>query len=581
MQLSELIVGLNIRRVASPNGMAEAPAGPDVRVCDLTEDSRTVVPGSLFIARGGLKADGKKFVADACRAGAVAVLTDDPSLDAPAGFAGPVLFSEDVPLVIAQMAERFFGEPSRGLKLVGVTGTNGKTTLSWLVWQMLNGVGQRCGLIGTVTIDDGREVASAMMTTPPAIEISRTLGSMLEAGCVAASMEISSHALDQRRADALQIEVGVFTNLTGDHLDYHKTMENYAAAKARLFEMLPARGTAVVNTMDPAHARMLRDCKASVLGCRVVMAGQTGASAGGGSSPSALPGGECTVQILDVSMQGMVLKLAGPWGEIQSAVSLVGRYNAMNILQACAAAWAMGLNEGEMLIALPALSAPPGRLERVSTPQDRVHVFVDYAHSDDSLRNVLLEVSAVMPGRAGAGGPSGGVVRSAAGAVESATTPGRLWVVFGCGGDRDRTKRPRMGAASAELADMVVVTSDNPRTERPSDIINEILAGIDEARRSKVQVQVDRERAIRAAIEGASPGDVIIIAGKGHETDQILPDGKGGTIVNHFDDREVARAVLAGLRPTAEPKPGAKAGAKASLKAGTKAAKDSAKWARG
>lgn len=565
MQLSELIAGLDVAPSRGGVGGAGGGAGvAGVRVCDLTEDSRTVVPGSLFIARGGQKADGKAYVRDACKAGAVAILTDAAGLETPAGFNGPVLVAADVPLVTAMIAERFFGRPSRGLRIVGVTGTNGKTTLSTLVWQLLNGAGRRCGLIGTVTIDDGREVAPAAMTTPPAIEISRTLASMVEAGCEAAAMEISSHALDQKRADALRLEVGVFTNLTGDHLDYHKTMDHYAAAKARLFGLLPARGTAIVNAGDPWTPRMLDGCGASVLRCAV-------GPAGDGGVKSKQDAADCRAEVIECSMQGMVLRLSGPWGEVRGLVPLVGRYNAMNVLQAVASAYSVGLTRDDLERGLPLLTPPPGRLERVSTPGDAVHVFVDYAHSDDSLRNVLHEVAGVMPGRSGAGG----LVRGTAGGTGNKPEHGTLWAVFGCGGERDRTKRPRMGAAAAELADRVVVTSDNPRTERPADIINEILAGIPPDLRDRVIVQADRERAIRAAIEAAAPGDVVVIAGKGHETEQILPDpraakvggaagggaggGAGGTITIHFDDREVARAALSDRRPAAEPKPAARA----------------------
>lgn len=498
MLLRDLIAGLPVT----------APSGAGlVRVCDLTEDSRTVVPGSLFVARAGLKADGKAYATAAARAGAVAFLSDDPTLLVETG--APVVYARDVLLVTALMAERFYGMPSRRLDLVGITGTNGKTTSSWLVWQLLNAADRRCGLIGTVRIDDGVEVAPAEMTTPPALELSRLLARMGEAGCVAASMEVSSHALDQRRADALRFTVGVFTNLTGDHLDYHKTMEAYAGAKARLFALLPESGRAIVSAEDPWTPMVLEGCRAPVWRTAVV-------------GPGEAPGAECVATVLGESMGSTDLRLAGPWGEFTARVPLVGRYNAMNVLQAVASAHALGLDAGALRRAVASISAPPGRLEPVTVPGQDIGVYVDYAHSDDSLRNVLSAVGAAMSGR-GQGGP-------------------RLWVVFGCGGDRDRTKRPRMGRAAYDLADLVVVTSDNPRTERPSDIIDQILHGIPE--RDGVLVQADRAMAIRAAIESAVPGDVVVIAGKGHETEQILPDGAGGTARMHFDDREVAREAL-------------------------------------
>lgn len=510
MLLRDLISGLTLR----------APQGSDlsVRICDLTEDSRTVLPGSLFVARSGRVADGRKFVGDACAAGAAAIVTDDPDL---ACDRVPVLHASDIMGVSGALAERFYGCPTSALRLVGVTGTNGKTTISFLVWQMLNARARRCGLIGTVLVDDGREVGPASMTTPPAVELSRLCASMVEGGCGALAMEVSSHALDQKRADALRFRVGVFTNLTGDHLDYHKTMEAYADAKARLFGLLDQGGRAIVPLTDPWTPRVTATCRAPIWTCAI--AGRDTAA-------------DCTAEITGSDMDGMTLLLRGPWGEFTTRVALIGNYNAMNVLQATAACHALGLTAGDLEVALRGVTAPPGRLERVSTPADRIFVFVDYAHSDDSLRNVLRTVGAAMPGR----GHKGERLATAAGAVGEATQGSRLWAVFGCGGDRDRTKRPRMGLAAAECADELVLTSDNPRTERPGDIIAEVLAGIPGESRGRLTVQVDRERAIRHAIEAASPGDVVVIAGKGHETEQILSDGAGGIVRTHFDDREVA-----------------------------------------
>jgi UDP-N-acetylmuramoyl-L-alanyl-D-glutamate--2,6-diaminopimelate ligase len=529
MMLEELIAGLDVRVAA---GKA---AG--VRVCDLTEDSRTVVPGSLFIARAGGKVDGKAFVEGALRAGAVAILTDDAELRCPKGLSVPILVAPDVMGVSGHLAERFYGRPASKLRLIGVTGTNGKTTTTYLAWQLLNGAGTRCGLIGTVLVDDGAEVAPATMTTPPAIEVSRTLGIMVEGGCTAAALEVSSHALDQKRADALPFAAAIFTNLSGDHLDYHKTMEHYAAAKSRLFGLLAPGGVAIVNAQDPWWRRVLGGHAGPVLRCGLAV-GQAEVSA------------DCAVNILEESIHGMLLKLIGPWGCVQATVPLIGRYNAMNVLQAAAACHALGMTEAELARGLPRVSAPPGRLERVSEPGDAVSVFVDYAHSDDSLRSVLGAVASVMEDRR----HEGAHVHDAAGAPVDRPPGPRLWVVFGCGGERDRTKRPRMGLAAATLADHVVITNDNPRTERPGDIVDEVLAGIPPELKDRVMVQIDRQRAIRAAIEGAAPGDVVVIAGKGHETEQVLPDGAGGTIRTHFDDREVARTILAEGRPPPTPK---------------------------
>lgn len=545
MDLCELMTGLGVKAIGGP-----APTPGGVRICDITEDSRTVVPGSLFIARAGLKADGKVYTHSAAQAGAAAILTDDAGLASPPGFGLPVLHTDEIARVTGVVAERFYGNASRLLSLAGVTGTNGKSTTTYLIWQLLNRARIRCGMSGTVVVDDGSEVAPASMTTPPAIELSRSLAMMAEAGCKAAALEVSSHALDQKRADALRFTVGVFTNLTGDHLDYHITMESYAAAKARLFELLPEGATAIVNADDPAADRMVRGCRARVLRCSL----NAGPREADPSGPD-----ECRAGVLDAGMSGMSLAMEGPWGTIEAQVPLIGRYNAMNVLQAVASCHAMGLGVDAICQSLPKLKAPPGRLEKISDHRDAITVFVDYAHSDDSLRNCLSSVSAVMPGRT----HGGALLRDAAGAPIPAGSSGRaegppagrLWVVFGCGGDKDATKRPRMGLAAAELADLVVVTSDNPRTEKPGAIVDQILAGIPPSLRGKVSVQIDRARAIRYVLEHAAPGDVVVIAGKGHETEQILPDGSGGTIKVHFDDREVARTLLDELLPPAAPRP--------------------------
>lgn len=502
MRLADLIAGLGVS--------ARGPVG-DVRICDVTDDSRTVVPGSLFIARRGLKADGRRFTGPALQAGAVAVLTDDPEVEAPGA---PVLLAPERPglaATAAAVAERFYGDPTGRLTLIGVTGTNGKTTTAHLVHQILNASRVRCGLLGTVIVDDGREVAPATLTTPPATELSRTFATMVECGCRAGVMEVSSHALHQGRVAALRFDVGIFTNLTGDHLDYHGTMEEYGAAKARLFEMLPESGTAVINAEDPYAARMVRDCRARVLRCVI-------------DKPRAVEA-ECRAAIEAMSMTGSTVTLEGPWGSFRVPLRLVGRHNVMNALQAAGACHAAGVEPGALHAGLREATAPPGRLEPVTGENDPFAVLVDYAHTDDALRKVLAGLRPMLP------------------------EGGRLRVVFGCGGDRDRTKRPRMGAAAVELADEVYVTSDNPRTEHPRAIIDEILAGIDGSARHRLHVDPDRAAAIRAAVAEARAGDLVLVAGKGHETEQILPDGQGGTIRTHFDDRETARAALADRAP--------------------------------
>jgi UDP-N-acetylmuramoyl-L-alanyl-D-glutamate--2,6-diaminopimelate ligase len=509
MLLGELTQGLGITLLT--------PGAAAVRITDVTEDSRTALPGSLFIARSGRQADGRQYVLDAVAAGATAILTDDPEplRTGNACPAAAIASTKDIMLAAAQVAERFYGNPARVLAsragILGVTGTNGKTTITWLTWQILNRASIRCGLIGTVVIDDGREVAAATMTTPPAVELSLTLANMVEAGCQAVVLEASSHALHQRRVGALPFRVGIFTNLTQDHLDYHGTMEHYAAAKAMLFAALGPDGVAIVNADDPAHARMIAETEARVIRCRKVDSNPAGGA------------DQAQVRIVSTSMRGMKLELAGPFGNVTVLASLIGSYNAMNILQAAVAAHALGVPTDALSESLAQITAPPGRLELVATDSDEIAVYVDYAHTDDGLRSMLT-------------------------AVRSAMDSGELWVVFGCGGDRDKGKRPKMGRAASDLGHRVVVTSDNPRTERTGEIISQIMEGIPEPKRSEVVVHADRAKAIEYAISAAKPGDVVVIAGKGHEAEQILPDGNGGTYRIKFDDREHAASALASRR---------------------------------
>ena len=561
MRIGDLIEGLKVKCVGGSTDMA-------VRVCDITEDSRTVMPGSLFVARRGAKNDGRQFAKGAAEAGAVAILSDDSGLHVPAthGHPAPImLVADDLEFAIAQLAERFYGGPSSKLAIIGVTGTNGKTTITFLMHQMLNRLGVRAGLIGTVVIDDGVEVAPANMTTPPAMEVSRTLARMLDAGCRAAVMEVSSHSLHQRRVGALRFVAGVFTNLTGDHLDYHGTMEHYAAAKAMLFDMLAPDAAAVVNIADPWHTRMLQNCKARVWRCRQELPGALPIT--GGHAPESV----FTARVVgagtastDIELSGAGMRSAGGSGSGGSGphtirIPLVGDFNVINALQALVGLYAVfgskdigGTGEftlDQLLAALGEVHAPPGRLEPVTREGESISVFVDYAHTDDALQTVLGTLRQAMQRQRET------LARSLG--IDAARIPsgsgGQLWCVFGCGGDRDRTKRPRMGRVASELADQVIITSDNPRTEEPSSIVREIQTGIPAEHVGKVQIELDRERAIRLAIRSAKPGDTIIIAGKGHEDYQIFADPAkpGGTITRHFDDREVSRAALEsrGIRP--------------------------------
>ena len=499
------------------SGLVPIPANvaASVEIGSVVDDSRLAAPGSMFVARSGSKVDGKSFVADAVSRGAVAVLHAGP--DPCEGMSGAeavmrVKVPEGVDLnrLASRVAHRIEGSPSEWLRLVGITGTNGKTTMAFLVQQFVRAAGSRCGLVGTVTVDDGAQAEPASLTTPGGIEIAKVLGRMVRNGCSACAMEVSSHALDQGRADALRFGVAVFSNLTGDHLDYHGTMERYASAKARLFAMLPPEGTAVVNADDPWNEAMLAGCRARVLRCTVAAEGQT-----------PLAGADCTATVHNSRLGWQDTTFAGPWGAVRARLPLVGRHNAMNALEAASAAWAIGVPADVIRSALSSCAAPPGRLEPVTSPEDPFAVLVDYAHTDDALVNVL------------------GALRPLVGGG------GRLVTVFGCGGDRDRTKRPRMMRVACEGSDHVVVTSDNPRTEDPEAIIDEVMAGRPAGCRATVVRQVDRARAIRAAVEDARPGDIVLVAGKGHEDYQIV-----GTERRPFDDRSVAREALgAGMTP--------------------------------
>jgi len=515
MRLDELTAQANLK-LGSSGAITIASGLASVRICDVTEDSRTVLPGSLFVARAGAKADGRQFVRQALKAGAAAILCSkgtpiDLASEGGSKDRSAILEADDVETAAALLAEAFYGNPSSKLRCIGVTGTNGKTTTTWLLWRLLNAVELRTGLIGTVVIDDGNETARAEMTTPPAIEISRTMSVMVENGCKFAAMEVSSHSLAQKRVAGMNFEIGVFTNLTQDHLDFHKTMEAYGKTKSDLFRMLPQNGLAVVNAQDAAAESMLKDCRARSLRCVEV------------SADLKAPAKGASVRIIEMDRSGMKLGLTGPFGAIDVWVPLVGSFNAMNVLEAVACAFECGMTAQQIVQGCARLDAPPGRLERVPTRGDEPLILVDFAHTEDGLRSALSTANRVKG-------------------------DGRLIAVFGCGGDKDRTKRPKMGRVATEIADFAIITSDNPRTERPGDIIDAVLTGVDERDRAKVSVQADRKRAIFHAISFAQAHDIIVIAGKGHETEQILPDGQGGTITHHFDDREVAKEAIAERR---------------------------------
>jgi UDP-N-acetylmuramoyl-L-alanyl-D-glutamate--2,6-diaminopimelate ligase len=517
MDLASLISGLEI---TAEDGSIDLSS---VRVCDLTEDSRTAVPGSLFIARAGASDDGRQYIESAIECGAVAVLTDTGAIQLPKNSDAVVLVSSELTKHAAQIAERFWGDPASALSIMGVTGTNGKTTVAHFVHQLVRGAGVRCGLIGTVVIDDGRERARASMTTPPAIELSRTLATMVEQRCEAVAMEVSSHALCQGRAAALKFDAAVLTNITGDHLDYHKTAESYTDAKAMLFESLDEEAEAVFAVDAPGSEQIADRCAQSVKKRWCALDHDA----------------EWSIAVDKESIDGMTLSVRTPIGMFTCRTRIIGSYNALNLIESIAAAdvlldrLGVGADEriGSYEKTLASIALAPGRLERVDADGDSVRVFVDFAHTDDALRTTLAGIRPLVePGA-------------------------KLWVVFGCGGNKDTTKRARMGRVASDGADRIIVTSDNPRTEKPSAIVDEILTGIDPMARMRVDVHVDRAQAIAFAIERAEKGDVIVIAGKGHETEQEVPNAMGGVSTIRFDDREHARAALRKRRlkfPSAE-----------------------------
>ncbi len=476
------------------NGLA--PGAPELAVRDLCDDSRLVTPEALFIARTGPRGDGRGHIADAVARGAACVACEAPATSAHRAAAGacPIVEIEDLAQRTGAIAERFFGEPAEDLALVGVTGTNGKTTIAHLTTGLLRSAGIETACVGTLGADIGGTLTETGLTTPGAIELSRLLARARDAGARAAVIETSSHALEQGRVAALRFAVGVFTNLTRDHLDDHGDMETYGAAKTKLFSSLAPEALAVVNTLDPAHATMLADCSARVLRC----------------------GDETRATIDRESLDGLELTLNGPWGDARATPALIGAFNAMNALQAYAAAHEvcglLGVSADGLATALSGLGGPAGRLERVGTGAPRV--FVDYAHTPAALESTLRALRPL--------------------------TEGKIICVFGCGGDRDSGKRPEMGSVVSELADTAVVTSDNPRREDPATIIAEVLSGM--TGRAHPIVERERAAAIAIGVGLAHEDDVVVIAGKGHEDYQLLPDDAGGVHRIDFDDRVVALA---------------------------------------
>jgi UDP-N-acetylmuramoyl-L-alanyl-D-glutamate--2,6-diaminopimelate ligase len=491
-------------RTLAPGAAAlvESAGRAEANVTGVSHDSRAVSRGAIFVAIRGLRSDGATFAAEAIKRGALAVVSESP---APEGVAVPWLPTSDARLALADLAAIVHGRPSEDLTLVGVTGTNGKTTTGYLVASVFDAAGRPCGRVGTVTVRVGPSAADehdAAHTTPEASDLERLLREMVTRGCQACAMEVSSHALALHRVAYLRFAAAIFTNLTRDHLDFHGDMQQYFAAKRRLFEMLPEGAPAIVNVDDP-RGRELAASRPWVVTYAIDR--------------------EADVRARDVhsSLEGLAFVVDTPRGPLDMRSPLVGRPNVYNILAAVATAVALDLPAEAIERGIAALDHVPGRFQVVSAPTDDVRVIVDYAHTDDALKN-LLETARPL-------------------------TEGRTITVFGCGGDRDRTKRPLMGAVAARLSDLVVLTSDNPRSEDPQRIVDEIRRGLSPtpepgapARASTPSVTIlDRRLAIEHAVRAARPGDLVLIAGKGHEKYQRIGDR-----TLPFDDVEVARAAL-------------------------------------
>ena len=481
---------------------AHVVGNPQVGVVGLAYDSRLVEPGWVFLAVRGERTDGHNFLAEAVRRGAVGLVVEaGREADIPTPPGGTLAIVPDSRAAMATIARAFYDDPSSKLTLVGVTGTNGKTTTALVVDAIFRGAGHKSGVIGTLEYRIGEQRRRAPHTTPEAVDLQGLLAEMVAEGVTHAAMEVSSHALSLHRADGCQFAAAIFTNLTPEHLDFHETLEHYFEAKVRLFEdpqYLPARGERVnaINVDDEAG--------------KLIAARALGRTLTFGLSEQA----HCRAEQVELGPEGTRFLAIHPTGRVPIKMKLIGEFNVYNAMGALAACIGMGIDPEVACSAIEEIPPVRGRFERV--PSDKRTVLVDYAHSPDGLRRALETARNV--------------------------SRGRVIVVFGCGGDRDRTKRPVMGELASRLADRCVITSDNPRSERPEAIIGEILAGIPKESRAGCSIEPDRAKAIKQAIEEAGPDDLVLIAGKGHEDYQIFAEE---TI--HFDDREVATEVLRGI----------------------------------
>ena len=463
----------------------------EVEVTGVNIDSRRIEKGHLFVAIPGTQTDGHKYIPKAIELGATSILCEQMPEEQIDGVS--YIIVESTESVVGIVATRFFGDPSRKLKLVGVTGTNGKTTIATLLYNMFRKFGHKCGLLSTVCNYIEDEAIPADHTTPDPIELNRLLAQMVDAGCDYAFMECSSHAIAQKRIGGLKFAGGIFTNLTRDHLDYHKTVENYRNAKKAFFDDLGKDAFAITNADDKNGLFMVQNTKAQV------------------KTYSIRSMADFKAKIIECHFEGMYLDINGK----EVGVQFIGKFNVSNLLAVYGAAIMLGKKPEDILVILSTLKSVSGRLEPIRSPEGYTAI-VDYAHTPDALENVLNTINEVLNGK------------------------GKVITVCGAGGNRDKGKRPIMAQTAAKLSDKVIITSDNPRFEEPQDIINDMLAGLDNKQMKKVVSIVDRKEAIRTACMMAEKGDVILIAGKGHEDYQEI---KG--VKHHFDDREIVREIFA------------------------------------
>ena len=473
MMLSEILKGVKVSTNLTT----------DVTVKNICFDSRKVAEGDVFVATRGTAVDGHDFIAKAVEQGAVAVVCET----LPKKIAENVVYVQvaDSADALGIMASNFYENPSQNLTLVGVTGTNGKTTIATLLYQLFRALGYKVGLLSTVCNYVDVEAVESTHTTPDALELNALLARMVDAGCEYAFMEVSSHSVEQRRIAGLQFRGGIFTNLTRDHLDYHKTVENYLKAKKRFFDELPKTAFALTNADDKNGEVMLQNCVAEkkTYSLRTLANFKT--------------------RILENSFEGMLLQM----NEREVMMPFVGKFNAANLSAVFGTAVLLGFDELEVLTKLSSLKSVSGRFETIR--HEGVTAIVDYAHTPDALNNVISTINDIRAGQ------------------------GNLITVVGCGGNRDKGKRPMMAREAVNGSNRVILTSDNPRDEEPQDILNDMLEGVDASERRKVLVIADRREAIKTACALAQQGDVILVAGKGHENYQII---KG--VKHHFDDKE-------------------------------------------